>query len=241
MPTPEADLSRAATLLPDAAEPRRAPWAWAGVALLMLAVSLGFRLAQDRRLGLAARPAEAAPFPLKSLPYTLGDWKASVGVEEKLDDQIARLAGTTDYLIRTYADEMTGVSLTVLIIFGPAEAVYGHTPQVCYPSTGYSQAEAVAVRAVPPLARFQSAVFTRDAGGSVERQEVHHAFRHDGAWSPEANRRRFSKAPDLFKVQVARRIAAGERRDRDNPSEQFLALLVAEIDRRLAAVPPAGR
>lgn len=240
MPTPEADLSRAAALLgtpADAPEGRRAPWAWAAVALAMMALALGYRLAQDRRLGLAARPAEVAPFPLKSLPYALGDWKAPVGVEEKLDDQIARLAGTTDYIVRTYSDELTGVSLTVLVIFGPSEAVYGHTPQVCYPSTGYVEAEAAALRAVPPGAAFRSAVFSRDSGGAVERQEVHHAFRHEGGWSPEANRRRFNKVPDMFKVQVARRVAPGERRDRDNPSEQFLALLVAEIDRRLAAAP----
>ena len=31
----------------------------------------------------------------------------------------------------------TGVSLTVLILFGPAEAVFGHRPEICYPSAGY--------------------------------------------------------------------------------------------------------
>jgi hypothetical protein len=46
----------------------------------------------------------------------------------------------------------------------------------------------------------------------------------------------------MYKVQVSRRVSARERRDLDNPSEPFLALLVGEIESRMAGghPPPAA-
>ena len=67
------------------------------------------------------------------------------------------------------------------------------------------------------------------------RTEVFHSYRLDGVWSPNAGvGRKFPrKNPGIFKVQVHRLVAAGERRDRDNPIEQFVALLVPEIEKRI--------
>jgi len=43
----------------------------------------------------------------------------------------------------------------------------------------------------------------------------------------------------MFKVQVQRAVPMGEIRGKDNPTEQFLGSLVAEIERQLASVETA--
>ena len=78
---------------------------------------------------------------MKDLPQTLGDWRRQEGSEIKLDPEIARIAGSTDHVIRTYSNATTGQSLSVLILFGPAQIVYGHRPEICYPSAGYGPVE----------------------------------------------------------------------------------------------------
>jgi len=41
----------------------------------------------------------------------------------------------------------------------------------------------------------------------------------------------------MFKVQVQRPVPVSERREVSNPTEQFLALLLAQIEERIAAAP----
>ena len=52
-----------------------------------------------------------------------------------------QITGGTDHILRTYVDELTGVSLGVLVLFGPAEPVLPHVPEICYPANGFSNAQ----------------------------------------------------------------------------------------------------
>src|SRR3954470_15516325 len=109
---------------------------------LLLGISGGVRAWQDSRFATVEMQGQKCPFELKTLPTTLGNvWKLQEGGEGELDEAVKRVAGCSDSLIRTYRNEATGVSLTMLILYGPAKSVFGHTPEVCYPAAGYQAIE----------------------------------------------------------------------------------------------------
>jgi hypothetical protein len=169
------------------------------------------------------------------------------GGEQKLDPLTMRVTGGTDHIIRTYVDELTGVSLGVLVLFGPAEPVVPHVPEVCYPANGYSGAQDTLFRAIPygpkdsqghsPEAFFRSSVYVKASGLSVHREEAYYSFRLEGKWSPDAGGRKFPRRnPGALKLQIQRLVLPGENRDsQDNPTEQFLSVLIPEIEQRIAS------
>ena len=127
----------------------------------------------------------------------------------------------------------------MLVLFGPAGPVVPHTPEICYPACGFVASDETSDRmirtATDQSVPFRSAVYSKSGGRSVDREEVYYSFRLGKDWSPDMGRgRKFPrKNPGIFKVQIQRRVVPGERRDRDDPIEQFLALLIPELERRV--------
>ena len=96
----------------------------------------GFRTWRDQQFrGLYPRRSAASPFPLAEIPKTIGTWHVVEGSESHLDQDTARIAGSSDHFVRVYADSRETVS--VLVLYGVASKVFGHTPIVCYPAAGY--------------------------------------------------------------------------------------------------------
>jgi len=233
--------------IPAPAHSKGALKVWAAIACVLLATSGVVRTLQESRHKAEKSYVEACPFPLKSIPSKLGVWQLKEGSDQTLDPLTIRITGGTDHILRTYVDELTGVSLVVLVLFGPAEPVLPHTPDVCFPSSGYSGARDSMDREIEYTikdprakhsAQFRSSVYEKSGGLAVRREEAYHSFRLEGVWSPSiGSGRKFPRRnPGVFKVQVQRLVAAGERRDtKDNPIEQFLSILVSEIERNIAA------
>ena len=214
----------------------------AALLVTLLALSGAFRFWQDRRIMAATAAVSSASFALGELPEVIGQWESHGGNYE-LDAETVRIAGCTSYVARTYADPRTGVSLTILIAYGPAERLFTHTPLVCFPSTGYVMEGATSSRAVSTgrgKARFRSSVFVKSGPLSEDRQEVLFSFRHAGLWSPDASetRKRFRHEPGMYKVQVERRIAPQERQDLASPSVEFLNALLPVIEARINSPAP---
>jgi Protein of unknown function (DUF3485) len=222
-------------------------WVWMTLACMLLGASGGVRAWQDRRFATVEEYVSVSPFPLKDLPQTLGDWRAQEGKDTSLDPEVARMAGSSDHLVRTYVHASTAQSLTVLILFGPAKIVYGHQPAVCYPMAGYRSVAETLTRLIPigarPAAAFYSQVYARQRDQQWGRQEVYFSFRHGDRWYPDPSRfwKDFRHHPSMFKVQTQRLVMESElstaRREQDNPTEQFLARLLPEIERRVAQAP----
>ena len=213
----------------------RSPWIYLIVATVLMAASGIVRIVQDRRLEAATSQATVAPFPLIRLPHEFGTWKAQ-GEDQTFDPQTLQIVGCSDYVIRTYVDERTGVSLTALIAYGPAEKLVGHTPAVCYPAVGY-RCEAGptdhSIKAGDETARLRSFIFAK----SAERVDVYVGFRHDGRWSPDASasRKMFRHHPGMFKIQVQRQLGAAETADLNDPIEEFIPRLLVELDKSMIA------
>lgn len=217
-------------------------WSVAILACALLGASGSARRWQADRFVGRAEVGKSATFPLKDLPQTIGDWTLMEGGERKLDPLILRVAGSSDHILRIYKDEQTGVTLTAMVLYGRSDLVYGHTPDICYPSSGFNLVEAFEDHPIrysedAPPATFRSALYAKTSGGTGGREEVYYAFRHDGRWLPDAagQHKMFRRSPFMYKVQIQRRVGENERRGENNPSEQFLKAILPEIERRSAA------
>ena len=227
--------------------PRLSALAWMVVGCALLVTSGVARSVQDRRHKVESSYSEACPFPLKSLPSTLGRWKF-VGDELKLDSLTMRITGGTDHSMRTYVDELTGVSLVVLVLFGPAEPVLPHIPEICYPSSGWQAVDDQEDRVIESkeakiTSVFRSGVYGRSGGRTMLREGVYYSFRLEGQWSPHAGSgRKFPRRnPSVFKVQVQRRMAEGERIGPNDPIAQFLSFLVPAIEQEIKSAKERPR
>lgn len=220
------------------------PWVWLAIASVFLVGTGLVRVWQDRRFEGVEVLSIAPMFPLTEIPTDLQGWTAQEGAEATLDPQVARIAGSTDSLIRNYVDKRTGVVVTVLVLYGRADQVVAHTPEVCYPAIGYQLAENITdailtIGGTP--SRFRSTVYAKQ-GASLERQEVFYAFRHHGVWSPEVpgNWRKLRNSPAVFKVQVQRRAGDHERRHLFNPTQQFLSAFLPQLEQRIREQEAGG-
>lgn len=217
----------------------RPVWVWLAMAAALLGTSGLVRAWQDHQLEVKAHEAETAPFPMADLPRNLGRWKAQ-GKDQELDPETLEIAGASDYVSRSYVDEQTGVVLSLIVVFGPAERVVGHIPEVCYPAVGYSPASTptdLTITFDSGSARFRAMAFAKGQGLTGDRQEVYYSFRHAGHWSPTTaeTRKRYRLEPATFKVQVQRRVGEAEGRGLNNPIESLLSVLVPELEHRIAA------
>ena len=225
---------------------RRSTMVWMSVGCVLLLVSGLARAYQDQKHEIESSITETCPFPLKDLPTTLGGWKVVEGGERTLDPLTMRITGASEYIMRTYVDELTGVSLVVLVLFGPAVPVIPHTPEICYPSSGYARSGDSADREIELAdseldkrlkCQFRSAIYSKDSGLSRLREGVYYSFRLGGIWSPNVGAgRKFPRHnPGIFKIQVQRRVADQEKLTRNDPIEQFLSHLIPAIEHRIEA------
>ncbi len=189
---------------------------------------------------------------MADIPKKLGDWEMISGGEDKLDALTMRIAGGTDHIIRSYANKFTGVSLNFLLLYGPAEPVTPHTPEVCYPASGFASRddaanreikfktrEAKDSRAIEGQAQFKSASYSKASGRSTIHEVVYYSFRLDGKWANWIGGRKLMRRnPGVFKLQVQRRIVDRESLEQGDPIEDFLAALLSEME---TEIPGSGR
>jgi hypothetical protein len=240
---PAATLPHAETRRPDAPTPRPAAkldLRWVVMVGILLGASGLVRYGRDMQFQAIEAQSKTAPFPLKELPTVLGGWRMVEGAETTLDPQIARIAGSSDHIVRTYENAKTGEKASVLVLYGLAPLVWGHTPEVCYPATGYKTVAdphdvPVAVAATAAGVPFRQAVYGLFQGGSSSYHDVYYSFRNAGEWTPDMGARwkRFRSHPGMFKIQVERQVK--DARTIDESCHDMLAALVTEIETRLQA------
>jgi len=223
--------------------PRRAVnsgWAWMGLACALIGASGLVRVIQDRQFGLVKSSIPPSPFRMEQIPTRIDTWVSQPGDEVKLDPLTVRITGSTDHVMRNYVDELTGAKLSVLVLYGPAEPVAPHTPEVCYPATGWAAEDKVAEFKLPlgsRTARFRDAIYVKSGGGRIDRAKVYYSFRLDGDWAPDiAVGKRFHRTnANIIKVQIQRLIGIHEDpRSANEPVETFLGSMIPEIEGLIA-------
>ena len=217
---------------------KRPEWTWTLLFCVVLGMSGGIRYLRDWQFQSLNKESEKPPFPLKEFPKTLGDWHEVEGTEITLDPQIARIAGSSDHLIRTYVNRRNGEQVSVMILYGLAYLVWPHTPDACYPAAGF--------KSVPPSrdvdidvpettikARFREQNFAKYQTGAGIYQQVYYSLRNAGEWGLNLENRwkSFRYNPGMFKVQVQRQVVAVGKAE-NNSLEELLGKIIQEIEQR---------
>jgi hypothetical protein len=220
---------------------RKPEWTWTLLFCVALGISGGIRYLRDWQFQSLNKESEKPPFPLKEFPKTLGDWHEVKGTEIALDPQIARIAGSSDHLVRTYVNGRNGEQVSVMILYGLAYLVWPHTPDACYPAAGFksvppSRDVDIDVPETPIKARFRELNFAKYQTGAGIYQQVYYSLRNAGEWglNLENNWKSFRYNPGMFKVQVQRQVAAVGKAD-NNSLEELLGKIIQEIEQRFAA------
>ena len=253
--SPHADGTTIPSTLGSRVEPSRDtwPWKWMFFACLLLGLSGGWRAWRDQQFARLSTETKDCPFPLAELPKTLGSWASDDNSEQKLDPEIARTAGSTDHVIRTYVDSKTGDKVTVLLLYGLAQNVYGHTPEVCYPASGYQAASTLSdcpVRVEPELSKpalFRKRVYLQHLGPDKDLfSEVWYSFRHGGVWKPDmaGDWKTFRYQPGMFKIQTSREVtaaAASPNAPESTVSSSLVGLIVKYLEQRIASAASQPR
>lgn len=233
---------------PTKDRPPMLPWKWTAITCLILSVSGGIGFGRNMQFRGIAQQSAKCPFPLSDLPTALGTWTAVPNSDTQLDPEIARLAGSSDHVIRSYKSAMTGDEASVLVLYGSADSVFGHTPEVCYRAAGYQPVGPAVDREYsspdsPTPIRFRGMYVSKPGVGMMDYSEVVWSFWHAGSWWPNISTRwkYFRSAPGMFKVQI-QRVATGISTE-EFSCESLLKEIVQDINARLEqakAVAPNG-
>lgn len=216
--------------------PAKRNWRLIALVCLLLGVSGGARYWRDFQFHQIQNQSKDSPFPLKNLPMIVGSWRALEGVETVLDPEIARIAGSSDHILRTYVNDETGDRASVLVLYGLATMVWGHTPQVCYPAVGFQPLVDYRDVEIPlkdgGTVPFRESLYGKSEAGTVSNHEVYHSFRNAGEWRTDmaSQWKRFRSHPGMFKIQIDRRTESANIDDK--ACHDLLAGLVEEIEKR---------
>jgi hypothetical protein len=214
---------------------------WMVIACALLGLSGGLRFCRNQQFQNLAAESATCPFPLKDLPRVLGTWHSVDASDLKLDPEIARVAGSSDHIIRTYQDDKSGEIVVVLVLYGLANSVFAHTPELCYPASGFEPVGAPADHELSmsgstiPV-RFRSACYAKELAGIRDYRDVYYTFLHNGQWLPEVASRwkSFRYHPGMFKLLLQRATSGLSEDVTSSPAGSLLREIVQEIDRRTA-------
>ncbi len=205
---------------------------------ILLGISGGVRSWRDWQFRSLSKASEVPPFPLSDFPKVLGNWHVVEGSETMLEAEVARVSGSSDYMIRNYVDEKSGKSVVVMILYGIAYLVWPHTPDACYPAAGFksvppSQDVDIHVPDSTATARFRVQNFVKLRTGQGIHLQVYHSFLNAGRWGldMQKNWKSFRYNPGMFKVQVQRQ-SSGTWGTEGSSIEALLGRIVQEIERR---------
>jgi Protein of unknown function (DUF3485) len=220
------------------------PWALMAVTCVLVGISGGVRFWRDLRFQSMDRESSVCPFSLKDLNRSLGTWQSDEKMDGKLAPEIARIAGSSDHIVRTYIDEKTGEQVTALVIYGLARSVFGHTPDICYPSSGFTAAGApvdqqVEIPGMQTPVKFRRAFYTKSAIGAFV--EVDYTFFHNGEWLPDVSDRwkSFRQHPGIFKVQLERH--SSKLSSDHSPTESLFTRIVQDLGSRVSQIKPPSK
>ena len=202
-------------------------------AILIVAGAVVHGAATHRWSGLAPEASRSAAV----LNYTirLGDYEA---VDIPSEMPVKERSSVT---CRRYTSASGKPAMVVSITAGPAGAVSTHTPDVCYPSSGYKTVKAPKKETIElsngRTATSYVAEFEKKTATTVERHRIRWAWTVNGSWDvPDYARFAYLRSPELYKLYLVASVPPvdGENAEPETPAmkaftaaalEQYGALL----------------
>jgi hypothetical protein len=175
----------------------------------------------------------------KALAYLspqIGDW---FGTDEPVDPAQTPQVYTFS---RRYTQAGTGRTVLVTVACGRPGRVATHTPEFCYPGSGFEltspiDRQEVAANNGSP-AQFWTAVFTKKKAVGQESVRIRWAWATDGKWTaPDYPRFAFARAAVLEKLYLVHAAPTGDGPDDSPIYEAFAGQLLTELNQKVFARP----
>lgn len=207
---------------------------------LAILILIGSGIVNGTRTDRWSRSSELAARTeaLDRVPMEIGGW---TGRRSALDPRVMEFGNIAGSVVGHFADA-SGQLVTVLIACGRPGPISVHTPDICYPSTGYRQV-AENRRRVVDTGREDSlwvADYSKDDEPPTDRIRIYHAWNADGTWiASDRPRMDFGNYQALYKLYIIRPLGPDGMEDPfEDDLEGFLQALLPNLRECLF---PAGR
>jgi hypothetical protein len=216
------------------------------VAAIALVIGAGAVRARWTSRQADLRDVLATAARLENVPVNVGEW---VGTAHPFDLSEYRAAGIQGALLRTYRHKGTGQEVTLMIVCGRPGPISVHTPDVCYPGSGYRVLSEIRTTindhpGTPPHEFWKLRMNKVDSVVS-EHLNVTYGWSFNGHWqAPQRDAARFvfASAPVLFKLYVQYQVPPANTVDaateaENDPTVKFLEALLPKLNRALFPPP----
>ncbi len=174
---------------------------------------------------------------LDQIPEQIGEWRSE---SQEMDLKGLAGAGIRGGITRVYTERTTGVRVTLMILYGKANQLSVHTPDVCYPAAGYEQVGGASKIRITPTSdtkegSFWVNTFRKADRPTLDELTVHYAWGVDGSWkAPDGDARMsFAWYPGIYKMYVVRAMDKPNGPTSSGPSVEFLEASLPDIERAL--------
>ena len=173
---------------------------------LVLIVSLGIvqGILSDRWTNEGAGAAEFAA-RLANVPMQVGNWEG-VDLTEEGNERALQVAGAVGNLSRTFTNKVTGQTVSVYIICGHFRKITAHTPNRCYPASGFSSVGEQTQQLIEwddSKAEFYTKSFRKESIDGIQFLRVFWAWSENGDWlAPDRPNWEFAGVRALYKLYL---------------------------------------
>jgi hypothetical protein len=179
---------------------------------------------------------------LKKVPMEIGDWH---GEELPVEDQVKKTAGARGYVSRAYKNAKTAEVVTIWLIVGHSKDVVRHTPDVCYPSSGFKtmapeNSRQTVVFEGQPEADFYTNKFIKEDATGRQLVRVFWSWykpQEDGkvVWkAPKIVRWEFGNARSLYKLYFTNNMRDYRETTDESASMKFAEVFLPVVDQALS-------
>jgi Protein of unknown function (DUF3485) len=191
--------------------------------------------------------AEQRAALLDKVPATFGDWR---GDDIPVDPNVRKTAGAIGAVQREYRNVRTGEKVRIWLIVGHAREVSNHTPDICYPSQGFTaraQENSVYTMAFPdqPKTDFVTNTFLRENSSGQQLERVfwnwYNPMDKDNEgkvmWEAPTNPRwHFGNTRALYKMYLTASMRDPKETADESPCVRFARDFLPEVNKALADV-----
>jgi len=178
---------------------------------------------------------------LEQVPHVLGDWQGTDGPPVDAQDMaIGEIAG---FLSRNYVNRQTGASVGLLMVCGRPGPIAVHTPDVCFVGGGQElmRKDHRQLNLLPggPPQDFLVGYFRKQGLDGTSHSRAFWAWSADSNWAaPNHPRFTFAGKKALYKLYVVHQIQREEETIDEDPSLEFMGVLLPELKKVLFPPEP---
>lgn len=177
-----------------------------------------------------------------NLPKEIGPW---VGVDVPVAEETLKIAGAVNHVNRRYTNIETKDEVDLWLVVGHSRDISRHTPDICYPSHGFSMDGVQLKQEITPAdggkkANFHTARFKQESslghGGPLKRVfwAWNPNYKDQVDWvAPESSRLEFGNNTALYKLYFTSPMKERDESVADNTAVKFAELALPVINETL--------